>query len=399
MYNQGGTDGPTMYIGTPLNTYYANTVVNRVCITKAITVCSLNGPDKTIIQGKAGANGGNDVDTVRGAFLLNGASLVGFNIIAGHTKATGSDYHFDRSGGGVWLSENCTVSNCILTANSASYKGGGAYVYLGGLVSNCVLANNSAGDGGGAATKGLGILNNCILKGNSGYTGAGVHMSGGTLNNCLVTGNIASFGGAGVYVSSYGTLNNCTLSGNLADVRCGGAYLYRGGSVRNSIVWGNSAPSANNIYTYSYGWSVNFTCSDPVAQFGTGNFCEDPSFLAEDHGDFRLRASSPCLDIGNNSYISTDSDLTGDQRIRNVTVDLGAYEFRQNEFELTYTNGLDALQWSSGPGRIYSIYWTDNLSEGFRPLAENIPWTSNRFLNLPKTSSAFFKLSVELENK
>src|SRR5437667_6508269 len=45
-------------------------------------------------------------------------------------------------------------------------------------------------------------------------------------------------------------------------------------------------------------------------------------------GNFRLQPGSPCINAGNNFYVSTSTDLDGNPRIINGTVDMGAYEFQ-----------------------------------------------------------------------
>jgi hypothetical protein len=55
---------------------------------------------------------------------------------------------------------------------------------------------------------------------------------------------------------------------------------------------------------------------------------DGPEFVGG--GDYHLQGTSPCIDIGNNSYVpgGVTTDLDGNPRIANTTVDQGAYEYQ-----------------------------------------------------------------------
>ena len=79
MYNTGSAATP------------GYSLTNRVCITNAITVQSVSGPDDTLIVG----TGPNCDNAVRGVYMVAGSALTGFTISNGHTR-TGGDLQFDR---------------------------------------------------------------------------------------------------------------------------------------------------------------------------------------------------------------------------------------------------------------------------------------------------------------
>ena len=264
-----------------------NLLVNRVAVDKPLTVRSVNGPQVTIIRGYQVPGTTNGDGAIRCVYLTNGASLSGFTLINGATRAasaaSGWPYE-ESSGGGVWCeSTSASVSNCVVAGNSASDYGGGAY---GGTLDNCTLTGNSA---------------------NAQYGGGGgAHR--GTLNNCTLTGNSAAWSGGGAFGC---TLNNCTLTGNSAGSKGGGVY---GGRLNNCIVYFNKAAQNPNYDGDSIATLVlNYCCTTPlpVPQYwrepGVGNISLDPQLASANH----LSVISPCRGAGSAAF-AAGSDIDGE---------------------------------------------------------------------------------------
>ena len=226
--------------------------------------------------------------------------------------------------------------------------------------------------GGGAYCEESGEVNHCILAGNSAVTGAGVH--GGTLNQCLIVGNSASLWGGG---ATFGNLFNCTIVGNSAGMDGGGVDVGR--TVNNCIVYGNSASAWSNYN----GGDFHYSCTVPDPG-GIGNVAMDPQFVDAATGNYRLQATSPCLDAGDDGAVSWDADLDGNQRIVYGAVDMGAYEAQllgAGTWFGAITNGLTGdLDCVAGDGMPNLLKYATGGSPRISDDKMRVDWTWNGWL-------------------
>ena len=366
----GGGAASNLLLNCTLNGNWSTGNGDGVC-SNVLIGCTLNGNWSTvsgggafscsltncILSGNWSTNGGGAVfGTLVGCTLTNnlatqnGGAALSNNLISCSLINNRAVFN----GGGAYF---CTLSNCTLSGNSTSAgsfpnptTGGGA---CGGLLYKCVISNNYAYFGGGAASN---ILNNCLVSSNAAADGGGAFSC--VLNSCsLSTNKAGSFGGG----SHGGILNMCVLSNNHTGE--GGADT-EGGSLNNSLVIQNSStglgtraagvencqatnctivldfgagsqgqvsgPFVNCIIEADWGdfgaGSVTFVnCCIPGIDPGSGWITNDPAFVNPVGGDFHLQSNSPCINSGNNAYVSGATDLDGNPRIAGGTVDMGAY--------------------------------------------------------------------------
>jgi hypothetical protein len=307
------------------NGTYAPVIVN-----KQLNVLSVNGPQFTTIDARG---------RMPCAWLFSGVNFSGFTLTHGYA----SDSLYDAGGVFCTATAVAVVSNCIVTQNyTQNGQGGGA---RGCTLNNCTLSNNRVryGSGGGAAWC---TLNNCTLSGNlaQGPTsdanspdyaaGGGAYQC--TLNNCTLTGNSALYGGGAYFCA----LNNCTLTGNSF------YFLGAGGGTYSSTL--NNCISFGNYYAQGYCED----CDSPGSPNGN-NWYGDPQFVDFAGGNLHLQPNSPCINAGDNSYVTSATDLDGNPRISGGTVDIGAYEYQWPQLTLTPSD--------IPPGGIVLTWPTNNL--------------------------------------
>ncbi|MHC4674926.1 MAG: right-handed parallel beta-helix repeat-containing protein, partial [Planctomycetota bacterium] len=181
---------------------------------RRITLTSTDPENASVVAATIIDSEGDPCDPHRG-FYFNGSEDAN-SVLAGFTITGG--YH-SYGGGILCVSSSPTVTDCVLTGNSAHYYGGGLRNYDNSnpTVTYCVFTGNSAGnDGGGLCNYSSSpIVTNCTFSDNSvTERGGGMYNenSSPTLTNCTFSGNSASEFGGGINNSdSNPTLKQCIL--------------------------------------------------------------------------------------------------------------------------------------------------------------------------------------------
>lgn len=197
-----------------------------------------------------------------------------------------------------------------------------------------------------------------------GGAGGAVRCEGAaTFANCVFGYNACERDGGAVSASASVLMRNCTVAYCEA-VGAGGGYS-GGGVLSNSIFWANTddglIPGTSQI-SGSSGTSVSYCCVEGGYTGGTAVVTGDPLFrhvgTPTTTFNFRLRYGSSCLDTGSNGLVGDDfADLDGDSntaealpldteatptpRIRNGTVNIGAYETWNCRADLDDSGSLD----------------------------------------------------------
>ncbi len=282
-------DGDTILVGEGVYTRNA-IVVNNENHDRVVTIRSVNGPERTIIDG------GGSSRCVKLSANHDGRTSQSVATLSGFTITNGSYY----TSGGVshGIVENCIITDCTGTRGNTSGSD-----YAGGAV-QCKLVN-------------------CLVSGNSVVAGDGNPVAGGAwrcdLFNCTVVGNEAVAG------ASAGGLYDCK------------AY--------NCIIQGNTV---GGIAADVAACTLDHCCLTSL-QEGEGNLVAFPKFADEANGDYRLLGNSPCIDAGSDANAAGDSDLWGNARVQGAHVDIGAYEAGPESWlkvegtDVVYNGGPNAL--------------------------------------------------------
>jgi predicted outer membrane repeat protein len=261
---------------------------------------------ETILSGDIGAigdNSDNSFHVVTGSGTDETAILDGFTSTAGNANGTG----LDACGGGTFNGPGAspTLTNCIVSGNSAASHGAGMYNDSNCVLrlSKCTFSSNSAVSYGGGMYNGngcSGTLTDCTFTENSANYGGGMrnNRSNPTLTNCTFSENSANYAaGMNNADASNATLTNCTFSGNSADMDGGGMLNSYSSPLVMNCTFSNNSARGNGAGMYNY-----FEFSDPLVKncIFRGNFAEGDGGATYNRNDTRPRFIS-CLFTGNSS--------------------------------------------------------------------------------------------------
>ncbi|MDD5327623.1 MAG: PQQ-binding-like beta-propeller repeat protein [Phycisphaerae bacterium] len=246
-----------------------------------------------------------------------------------------------------------SVLDGFTITNGSSFYGGGIYCsWSSPTITNCILSGNTADVGGGiCCDSGRPMITGCTITGNTATYGGGIYCdnSSPTITNCIITGNTAGICGGGIYsTNNKPIVVSCTIADNSAGINGGGTFGCSG-LIANCIIWGNSGGEYPQLYD-----SVEpiYSCIQDWAGTGIGNIDADPCFVGS--GDYHLLFNSPCIDAGSPLYKALGlTDIDGQPRVIGTCIDMGADEYGKM---IVVTEPVQGEVWATGSKR--KIKWT-----------------------------------------
>lgn len=245
----------------------------------------------------------NSYHVISGGWGDDTCLLDGLTIQAGAATAAGAA----EWGGGIFNTQ-AVVQNCVIRLNMALY--GGGYSGLGTLI-NCIINDNDAASGGGGVYLNNGVITNCVFFGNEAIDGAGAYCWGdrsqNTITNCTFTDNYASGNrGDALFITTY-----FSQSGSYSEVS--NCIFWTDGAVSDCIFINAGSESSATLdidYCVIEGGQASIDeGSGGATEYGAHNITSNPLLVNR----YRLAASSPALDAGDNSRVPLDStDVDGD---------------------------------------------------------------------------------------
>lgn len=289
--------------------------------------------------------------------------------------------------------DHCTFSNSTGVAPGSSAAIGCFVNGINGIsnltVTNSTFTNNNGSDGGAIYTRGPTTVRACSFLNNSATgTGGAISISGAGANllveNCLFANNRAGTQGGAIYdVAGGGNYYMNTFVNNTAT---NGSALYTNDvsvNMANNILYQNNGATAH-MFVHAYGGG-NFTNTSNMSTDGTLGSTANPVLTS----DYKLTACSPAIGAGNNTAVDGQTtDLAGNTRIFNSTIDIGCYEFQGNKLAtptISYTN----IPYY-GQHNTYVCYGSEiDLSDASAISANSYSWYDNGVLDTVTTSSSF----------
>lgn len=284
------------------------------------------------------------------AYLRRNASLLHCQLLNNSAQYGGgaclySDYSYSG--------EQPVLDSCVVMNNTSYYNGGGVIATNAQVLNSTISHNTSnSGYGGGIYAFYYSYINHCVITYNASNSyGGGIfvyseYVTNPSISNCLIARNTARNGGGGVYSDYKSRIDNTTIVNNQTTNYAAGLYYnysYQSYNVLNNcVVWGNL--SNGIVANFNYTPTLNSSAveggvegNDEVialqsSNLGTSVNLNYPFFVSPDNDDYRLRSGSALINAGVDLEDMPATDLAGGARVYGDTVDVGCYEFHDEEY-------------------------------------------------------------------
>jgi len=252
-------------------------------------------------------------------------------IIDGFSIRGGFGSNFGGGGINASSSQNIRINQCKIFDNSSSFGGG--------------ISANSAND--------LLITNTYLLGNHSSgpgdaiFFGSEVTTKNMNVYNCVIAGHISNAIYTSVFDGSIAnhSYTNCTFANNGTAFRNQvGASSTNNFTLKNSIIYGNTTGISVDNGGGTYNQNITYSLVQGETSTANGNLNSNttnpqfvilpiPAVVPSTGGDFRLKDSSPCINVGDDAGVSP-LDLDRNPRPRGGKTDMGAYESNVNMNEI-----------------------------------------------------------------
>ena len=317
-------------------------------------------------------------NVVMANYVDSSACLDGLSISGGYATNSTS------SGGGI----NCyyaspTIKNVIVRDNYAQDKGGAINLYYSHpYMYNVRFYNNKCNSDGGCGYFSYSnpVLYNCQIINNEltyNFSGGGLYLfySNPIIVNTIIANNVSGpYGdGGGIYCqSSNPQIINSVVANNLTKDEGGGMYTSSDSRplIYNSIFWNNQNTTGINHFSAFSG--INISIKNSLIQGGNiyyipsqdyqNNIDGNPRFIYPSNmvgssndaliANWNISPCSPAIDAGNKTLLANSYklDLSGNNRIFNNSIDMGAYEFQGTKTGMLEKQIIYVKQGAAGDG-------------------------------------------------
>ncbi|MBN2214173.1 MAG: right-handed parallel beta-helix repeat-containing protein [Bacteroidales bacterium] len=277
---------------------------------------------------------------------------------------------------------NCRVTNCVIESNTRGISIRESNIFIigniiqnnseygiysienafkEGLIANNIIRNNGTGIYINES-RFIEIINNLI------YNNKGIGISIQYYSSKIINNTIVKNSSYGIWAHNTET---SVINNIIRDNGEEGDLQIFGGNDRDSLFHGNI-----------YNSNITDILSIPVAGIIQDNIDADPQFVDTTNFDFHLSDYSPCINAGKSDTTGLSlpaTDLDGNPRIFDGRVDIGAYEYQQDNFHIlqqptsqTVCEGTLTTIETDAIGGVIGYQWQKN--------SINIPSANQRIL-------------------